>query len=197
MSWDNIRVSLRSFSSEYFESPLAGIFHTLGIRPNAITIFGLVISVIASYLIYQGYFLASGILILISGLMDMIDGALARKYDNASAYGAFLDSVTDRISEAALLFGILLFYLVQVGIYSTEIKLLFLSLAGSMMVSYLRARGESLGIDCKVGIMTRPERVLLISMGLILNQLAVTLLIIASLSALTTIQRFIYIARRI
>lgn len=190
-------MSLRSFSAEYIESPIASIFHSLGIRPNMITIFGLLISIAASYLIYQGYFLVAGILILISGLMDMLDGALARKYDNVSTYGAFLDSVTDRISEAALLFGILLFYLDKSGIYSTEIKLLFLALAGSMMVSYLRSRGESLGIDCKVGLMTRPERVILISMGLLLNQISLILLIIASLSALTTIQRFFYITRRL
>lgn len=190
-------MSLRSFSAEYIESPIASIFHSLGISPNMITICGLLISIAASYLIYQGYFLVAGILILTSGVMDMIDGALARKYDNVSTYGAFLDSVTDRISEAALLFGILLFYLDTSGIYSTEIKLLFLALAGSMMVSYLRARGESLGIDCKVGLMTRPERVILISMGLILNQISLILLIIASLSALTTIQRFFYITRRL
>lgn len=190
-------MSLRSFSAEYIESPISSIFHSLGISPNMITILGLLISIAASYLIYRGDFLIAGILILISGLMDMIDGALARKYANASPYGAFLDSVIDRISEATLLFGILLFYLDQSGIYSSEIKLLFLVLAGSMIVSYLRARGESLGIDCKIGLMTRPERVILISIGLLFNQLSPILIIIAGLSALTTIQRFVYISRRL
>ena len=119
-------MSLRSFSAEYVESPVASIFHALGLSPNMITILGLIMSIIASYLIYQGYFLVSGIVILISGFMDMIDGSLARKYAQTSTYGAFLDSVTDRISEAALLFGILLFYINQSGIYSNEIKLIFL-----------------------------------------------------------------------
>jgi len=127
----------------------------------------------------------------------MMDGALARRYATASQMGAFLDSVTDRISEAALLFGILLFYLNQYNTYSGEIKLLFLTLAGSMLVSYLRARGESLNIDCKIGIMTRPERILLISIGLLFDQLSIILWIMATLSALTIIQRFLYITRRI
>ena len=162
-----------------------------------ITILGLILSIVASYLIYQGYFLASGLLILISGFMDMMDGALARRYATASQMGAFLDSVTDRISEAVLLFGILLFYLNQYNTYSGEIKLLFLTLAGSMLVSYLRARGESLNIDCKIGIMTRPERILLISIGLLFDQLSIILWIMATLSALTIIQRFLYITRRI
>tara|TARA_B100001123_G_scaffold64793_1_gene71693 strand:- start:31519 stop:32010 length:492 start_codon:yes stop_codon:yes gene_type:complete len=162
-----------------------------------ITILGLILSIVASYLIYQGYFLVSGLLILISGFMDMMDGALARRYATASQMGAFLDSVTDRISEAALLFGILLFYLNQYNTYSGEIKLLFLTLAGSMLVSYLRARGESLNIDCKIGIMTRPERILLISIGLLFDQLSIILWIMATLSALTIIQRFLYITRRI
>lgn len=197
MSWNNIRISVRLFTANYIESPIAKILHALGLSPNMITILGLILSIVASYLIYQGYFLVSGLLILISGFMDMMDGALARRYATASQMGAFLDSVTDRISEAALLFGILLFYLNQYNTYSGEIKLLFLTLAGSMLVSYLRARGESLNIDCKIGIMTRPERILLISIGLLFDQLSIILWIMATLSALTIIQRFLYITRRI
>ena len=197
MSWNNIRISVRLFTANCIESPIAKVLHALGLSPNMITILGLILSIVASYLIYQGYFLVSGLLILISGFMDMMDGALARRYATASQMGAFLDSVTDRISEAALLFGILLFYLNQYNTYSGEIKLLFLTLAGSMLVSYLRARGESLNIDCKIGIMTRPERILLISIGLLFDQLSIILWIMATLSALTIIQRFLYITRRI
>jgi CDP-diacylglycerol--glycerol-3-phosphate 3-phosphatidyltransferase len=197
LPWSKIRLYLRNLSIEYFESPIASGFHYVGLTPNKVTLLGLLISLIASYLIFLNEFMLSGILLLIAGWLDMMDGSIARKYGQSSIQGAFLDSVADRISEAATLIGLFLFYLYQPLDHSYELILVFIVLFFSMMVSYLRSRGEGFGIDCKVGIMTRPERVFVLSIGLILNQVQISLIIITILSILTVLQRMIYILRRL
>ena len=151
------RTAARKVVSSYLETPVVAILRRIGLSPNSVTLLGLVVAGASAYLLSIGNLWAGGVVLLASGMFDFFDGALARASGRASSFGALLDSVVDRLSEAAVLLGLLVYYLQQ---DSTEgAVLVYLALAGSIMVSYLRARAEGLGIECKVGIMTRPERV--------------------------------------
>ena len=145
----------------------------MGVTPNVITTTGLVLNIVAAALfIYAGYLareesffyvgLGGGV-VLFAGLFDMLDGRVARMGNKVSRFGAFYDSVLDRDSELFTLFG-LFFFLVLQGYVAWAI-VAFVALIGSIMVSYVRARAEGLGLECKVGLMQRPERVVLTSLG--------------------------------
>ncbi len=192
-SWQECRTQARKASTRYLEEPLARLLKAVGLSPNKVTILGLLTGAACAYLLSMGNFVGGGALLILSGVMDMADGALARRYGNASPRGALLDSTIDRVAEATVFLGLLVFYLDPLSI--PEALLVNLALFGSFMVSYLRARGEGLGVDCKVGIMTRPERVLVLAVGLLIGQAAIALAIIAALSFLTAIHRFWHIYR--
>ena len=132
-------------------------------------------------------------MVLFAGFFDMLDGALARHIGRITRFGGALDSVLDRLSEAVLLFGILVWHLYSESQSATLILLVFLVLLFSPLVSYLRARAEAMGIECQSGLFTRPERVIVLALGLLLNQLVIALAIIAVLSFLTAGQRLYYI----
>lgn len=147
----------------------------VGITPNIITTTGLVLNVLAAVMFvyaavndrnmamaYAGW---AGGLVLFAGLFDMLDGRVARMGNMASTFGALYDSVLDRYSELATLFGILYFLLFQDYLWGSVIT--GLAIVGSLMVSYVRARAEGLGLECKVGLMQRPERVVLTALGAI------------------------------
>ena len=167
----------------------------VGLTPNKVTFLGLLVSGACAYLLSQGMFVAGGGVLILAGMMDMVDGALARRSGTASPRGALLDSVIDRVAEATVFVGLLVYYLEPVS--ATEIVLINLSLVGSFMVSYLRARGEGLGVDCRVGIMTRPERVVALAVGLLLGQVTIALGVIAVLTIFTTLHRFWHIHREL
>lgn len=145
----------------------------IGITPNFITTTGLILNVVAAAVFMRGgyhgergdfsYVGWGGFIILFAGLFDMIDGRLARVGNMSSTYGALYDSVLDRYSEMITLFGICYYLILQGFFFSSMFA--FVALIGSMMVSYVRARAEGLGIECKVGFMQRPERVILIGAG--------------------------------
>lgn len=144
----------------------------IGITPNFITTTGLIINIVAAaVLIYAGMYqpenLAyvgwAGGIILFAGLFDMMDGRVARIGNMSTTFGALYDSVLDRYSELITLFGIF-YYLILLG-YQWGSIIAFIALIGSLMVSYVRARAEGLGLECKVGFMQRPERVVLTSLG--------------------------------
>ena len=146
----------------------------MGVTPNFITTTGLILNIAAA-----GVFLYAGIrepgnlayvgwaggLVLFAGLFDMMDGRVARVGYMTSTFGALYDSVLDRYSELVTLFGI--FYYLNLQGYLWGSVITFIALIGSLMVSYVRARAEGLGLDCKVGLMQRPERVVLTSIGAI------------------------------
>ena len=139
-----------------------------------------------------------GIVMLIAGVFDLFDGAVARMTDRATKFGAFFDSVMDRVSEAIVLLGLLWFYLEegeQLGAV-----LVYVAIVGSTMVSYARARAEGLGIECKGGLMQRPERVATLGIGIIVGQwwepaVLIVLGVIAALTVVTTVQRVVETAR--
>ena len=192
------RADARKVLSSYLEQPVASVLAKMGLTPNIVTLLGLAVAGAGAYLISIGILWAGGIVLLASGVFDLFDGALARLTGRTSKFGALLDSVVDRVSEAVILLGLLIFY---IRLSSTEgLVLVYLALAGSIMVSYLRARAEGLGIECSVGVMTRPERVVTLGVGLIIGHwwpavVLVVLGVIAGLTFLTTVQRLIH-ARR-
>ena len=194
-TWQDYRTHARRVSTRYFEEPLARSLMAVGLTPNRVTFLGLLVSVGCAYLLSQGMFVAGGGVLILAGMMDMVDGALARRGGTASPQGALLDSVVDRVAEATVFLGLLVYYLDPVS--ATEIVLINVSLVGSLMVSYLRARGEGLGVDCRVGIMTRPERVVALAVGLLLGQVTIALAVIAVLTVFTTLHRFWHIHREL
>ncbi len=161
-----------------------------GLSPNHLTTFGLVFSIGVAWVLSTGSFFLGGFLVLISGALDLLDGALARASGRSTRFGALLDSTFDRFSEAALFLGLLAYYAGQ-GSYG-EVMLVGAALVGSMTTSYVRARAESLGLKCDVGMLTRTERVVVLAIGLIFNQMLVALWILAVLANLVAWQRLFY-----
>ena len=157
------RASAREMLSTFVEQPVAGVLAKLGVSPNMVTLAGLVGAAISAWLISEGMLWVGGVVMLFAGILDLFDGALARSTGRDSPFGALLDSVVDRVSEIVVLLGLLIYYARGDSLEGTV--LVYLAVGGSVMVSYLRARSEGLGIDCKVGIMTRPERVAALGIG--------------------------------
>ena len=164
-----------------------------------LTALGFAWSIAAAVVIAYDYLLIGGILVLVSGAFDLFDGALARAKSQETKFGAILDSALDRLSEAAVLFGLLVLY---VGSEATwEVLLIYIAIVGSILVSYTRARAEGLGLKCKVGIFTRAPRVIVLALGLIIGQwidkaVFVVLCILAVFAWLTVLQRLIYLKRQ-
>ena len=176
--------------------PMARVLAGTPVTPNTLSWSGFLISVVAAVLIGAGHFLIAGLVVLLAGFFDMLDGALARYTARVTRFGGALDSVLDRLSEAVLLLGILVGHLYSGGQSANLILLVFLVLTFSPLVSYLRARAEASGIECQVGLFTRPERVIVLALGLLLNQIIIALAVIAVLSVLTAGQRFLHIWRK-
>src|SRR5437868_5760172 len=167
----------------------------LGITPNTLTLLGLLLSTLTALVISQGFLLAGGLLVLFAGIFDMFDGAMARVRNAASTFGAFLDSTLDRYSESIILFGLLFFALQKPVIQdrfwpfqyeqSWMIILIFIATVGSFMVSYAKARAEGLGLECKTGLLARPERVIILAIGLLIGAVIWALIILAIFSNVT------------
>jgi len=177
--------------------PIVRILSRSRITPNTLTFINLALNIIAAYVIATGYFLLGGVLVLVSGLFDLLDGALARFTKQTTKFGALLDSTVDRISEAAIICGLLIWYIPQEGA-SLKIVLIFFVLIGSFLVSYIRARAEGLGWQCQVGLFTRAERVIVLAIGLLINQIFihsifVALCVLAVFVFITVIQRLVYL----
>ena len=182
--FEKYRISLRSILDSFLVNPILFLLLKLKLTPNAVTFLGFIICCISAYFISSGSFLVGGLLVLFSGFMDIFDGALARKMKLITDRGAFLDSTFDRLSEAIVLIGLIYFF--STSNETNLVLLTSLSLVFSILISYLRARIEGLGYNSKGGFFTRPERVLVVSLGLIFfsPELTVTLLAIATTAGL-------------
>lgn len=192
------RAAAREMIATYLERPVTGVLAKMGVSPNMVTLTGLLGAGVSAWLISEGKLWEGGVVMLLAGVLDLFDGSLARSTGKESPFGALLDSVVDRVSEIVVLLGLLIHYARNDSLEGTV--LVYLAVGGSVMVSYLRARSEGLGIDCKVGIMTRPERVAALGAGMIISCLfpavmLVVLGIIAALTTLTTAQRLIHTGR--
>ncbi len=179
--------------------PAAKLAADLGIPPTAITIAGLVLSGLAGWSLGTGHFPAAGVLLAVAGVCDMIDGAAARAGNRTSAAGAFLDSTIDRYSEMFVLLGALHYYLAR-SPGSPEVAsavAAFLALAGSFLVSYVRARAEAVGEECEIGLAERPERLVVLIAGALLGSgvFRIALWILVVLSHFTAIQRIRHVLR--
>jgi CDP-diacylglycerol--glycerol-3-phosphate 3-phosphatidyltransferase len=178
--------------------PVVGLLASFGVSPMLVSAFGLIFSVWGAVVVARGSLLGGGIFLLIAGLCDVLDGDLARRLDRASPFGAFIDSVLDRVSEFAYFGGILLFVIGQPDDYPLyEPVVIIVALMGSVLTSYARARSEGLGIECKVGVMERPERIALLALGLIAGYrfLMAVVMLIAFTSHVTVVQRVRHVQR--
>lgn len=160
------------------------------IHPNALTTLGLVLNIVAAVLFSQGRFFAAGLVVVGAGVFDMVDGRVARVTNRVTPFGAFFDSVMDRYSDMALYMGLLVHYARAERFF--YVVLVAVVMAGSVMVSYSRARAESLIPSCKVGFLERPERIVLIIIGALWNRMAAVLWVIAILSNITVVHRIVY-----
>ena len=180
--------------------PLVPFLTRWHITPTTLTWTGFAISLGAAALIATGHLFAAGFVVLASGFFDMLDGALARHTNQVSHLGAVLDSTLDRVSEAMLLLAILTFYLTSGNQPNIGILVTGLALIGSPLVSYVRAKAETIGLECKIGLFTRAERVIVLTVGLLASNvsyaLVVALAIIALFSFITAGQRLYHVLKQ-
>src|SRR3990167_9343415 len=176
--------------SQYILDRLVRALSLTRIHPNLLTAIGLAINIVAAVLFGRGLFLAAGLVVLGAGLFDMVDGRVARVTNTVTPFGAFFDSVVDRYSDMALYMGLLVYYARAERFF--YVVLVALVMAGSVMISYTRARAESLIPTCKVGFLERPERLVLIIIGALFDRMAPALWVIAVLSNITVVHRIVY-----
>ena len=187
------RLQIKELTARYLSDPVARFLITLHISANAITIAGTVITAVSAYFAADGRFFIAGLIFLGGSSLDLFDGAVARLTGTASRFGAFLDSLMDRVGEAALLFGLLAYYVRdghELGAY-----LAFAAAIASLLVSYSRARAEGLGVEGDVGLLGRPERVIVLSVGLLAGYPLPALGVITVLGLFTVAQRFAHVSR--
>ena len=173
--------------------PIAAFLNRIGLYPNTVTVLGLLGNTIGAYFLATGNITLGGILVLIMGPVDALDGTMARLRGESSRFGAFVDSVTDRYSELVILGGLLLYFISQQNLLACA--LVYLAAAGSVLVSYVKARADGLNFPVKIGILTRVERYLVLAPCLVFNQPMFALWIIAILANFTAVQRIWYVRR--
>jgi CDP-diacylglycerol--glycerol-3-phosphate 3-phosphatidyltransferase len=171
--------------------PLGAFLNRLGLAPNTITLLGLVGTAIGAFFISQGKMTIGGFVLLISVMVDALDGTMARLRGESSDFGAFVDSVSDRYAEFITFGGLLYFFITKENYPGVVIT--FAATAGSVLVSYVKARAEGLGFDARVGILTRVERYLVLIPLLVFNQPFIAAILIALLGNITAFQRIFHV----
>lgn len=179
--------------SRKFLEPIARFISGTGVSPNVVTVTGFLLMVVVAFVLASGHLFWGGILITAFGLFDGIDGLLARMMRRTSRFGAFLDSTLDRFSEAVIFLGIFIYFIGQNQ--QVELVLIYFTVVGSLMVSYARARAEGIGVPLKDGLFTRFERLFLLVVGLLFNQVSIVLWLLAVLTNLTAVQRMYLVWR--
>ena len=171
--------------------PIGSFLNRIGLTPNAITLLGLVGTSVGAYVISQGEMTKGGIILLLSVLVDALDGTMARLRGESSDFGGFVDSVSDRYAEFITFGGLLYYFLTQENYAGVVVA--FAATAGSVLVSYVKARAEGLGFTAKVGILTRVERYIVLIPLLIFNQPFIAVVLIALLGNITALQRILHV----
>jgi len=188
----------RNVVAFYLTEPVARLLSRTPVTPSMVTWFGFSLATGAAVCIVAERLVAAGFIVLVAGFFDMLDGALARRTKRVTRFGAFLDSTLDRLSEAVILLGILVLQAREQAV--TGIVLVGIALVGSLLVSYIRARAEALGLECRTGLFTRPERVVVLALGLLLSHFSYALVgalaIIVIFSFFTAGQRLFYVWRQ-
>ncbi len=167
--------------------PIAGFLNRLGVTPVTMTLLGLAGNFVGAVFIARGNLLVGGLLMLLTTPFDALDGTMARLRGEVSDWGAFVDSVTDRYSELAILGGLLYYF--GAGNHWVGVVVTFAAAAGSVLVSYVKARAESLDFEARVGILTRVERYLVLAPGLVFRQPLIAVWILAIFANFTALQR--------
>jgi CDP-diacylglycerol--glycerol-3-phosphate 3-phosphatidyltransferase len=174
--------------------PLGKFFNALGLTPNMMTLLGMIGNTVGAYYLARGELVTGGWLVVLMTPIDALDGTMARLRGESSDFGAFVDSVSDRYSEL-IIYGGLLYHFLTLGEPLGGL-LTFGAAAGSVLVSYVKARAEGLGYQAKVGLLTRVERYLVLAPSLVFQQLYVGLTIIAVLANITALQRIWFVRRQ-
>ncbi|MDZ7262927.1 MAG: CDP-alcohol phosphatidyltransferase family protein [candidate division KSB1 bacterium] len=184
-------------------APVVNFFVKLNPNPNWFTTFGLLLSIVSAYFFAVGRLKLGGLFIILSGTFDIIDGKVARHTGQVTKFGALYDSTMDRYAEVIVFFGLVYYFGRQKWfLYGIDLGLVAsvavsIALGGSIMVSYIRARAEGLGFECKIGLMQRPERIAYLATGAIVHKyaLVVAVFLIAILANFTAFQRLYYIRK--
>ena len=191
---------LRPFSDDWLRSAASGITEPLArglarmnLHPNTITVLGFLLNVVAAVIVGLGRPQLGGVVMLLASSTDALDGMLARLTSKQSRFGAFLDSTLDRLSEGAVLIGLIVWFMAEGSEWG--VLLAAITLLGSVMVSYTRARAEGVGYECKVGFFSRPIRVVLLGIGMLALWLIPVLILLAVFTWVTVIQRIMHVYR--
>jgi CDP-diacylglycerol--glycerol-3-phosphate 3-phosphatidyltransferase len=174
--------------------PLGRFFLSIGMTPNMMTALGLAGNFVGAFFIAQGNLVLGGWLVVIMTPIDALDGTMARLRGDPSDFGAFVDSVSDRYAEMAILGGLMYYFAMRGNALGSSLA--FAAAAGSILVSYVKARAESLHYEAKVGLMTRMERYLVLAPLLVFNQPIIALWILAILGNFTALQRIWFVRRQ-
>jgi CDP-diacylglycerol---glycerol-3-phosphate 3-phosphatidyltransferase len=174
------------------------------LTPNAISLTGFALNVAAAVLVFERYFFLAGVAFVIGSVMDTLDGRYSRMSGKGTPFGAFLDSTLDRIEEGVVLLAIAAYFATRHD--EVAVAAVVAAVLGSFMVSYTRARAEALGVACKVGLATRPVRVVILSAGLVFAKgaslghfelLAPAVYVLAGLTVFTVLQRIWHVRREL
>jgi len=160
------------------------------VHPTALTLIGLLVNLVAAAAIVAGYWKSAALLILVAGFFDMLDGATARTLRKTSHFGGFIDSVIDRYSDMSLLIALIIFYALQGKIFM--VSLCSIASLGTVLIPYTRAKAEALIPECKVGLMERAERILLLAAGTFFNSMEIIMWLMALFTHLTVFHRIYY-----
>ncbi len=174
--------------------PIAGFLNGLGLMPNTVTLFGLFGVTIGAYFLAVGQVTLGGLIILVMAPIDALDGTMARLRGESSQFGAFVDSVTDRYSELVIFGGLVILFSQQQNWLG--VSLTYLAAAGSVLVSYIRARAQSVGFETKIGVFSRVERFLVLIPCLIFNVPLIAVGAIALFANITALQRILHVRRQ-
>lgn len=187
----SLRYGLRGSVTKFFERPAVSVLVALKFTPNTATVVGLLIALIAAYFVSQGDFVLGGILVLVGSAFDLLDGGIARATNSVSKRGALTDSVFDRVSEIAVLAGLGMYFTSGANANDTGVLLALVAVGGSLMVSYVRARAEGLGVKGTAGFLTRPERIVITVVGLVLGYPLAVLWILGIGTPISAAWRFV------
>lgn len=180
--------------------PVGGAVARTGVSPDVVTVVGVCIQVVAGVFILEGRLLVAGLITTIAALADVLDGAIAKAQNRKSKWGSLFDSTMDRLTDALIFLPIAWLYGTSPDISGRESRwvalLALVALVSGFLVSYVKARAESLGFDCNVGLAERAERVILVIIGLVLDLVPVVLAILAALSIVTFMQRLFHVYRQ-
>jgi CDP-diacylglycerol--glycerol-3-phosphate 3-phosphatidyltransferase len=183
---------------DQFVRPVGRIVARSGLSANAITVLGVLVQAGAAYLILRGALLAAGIVAIVAGVADLLDGAVAKARGEPSRFGALFDSTIDRFSDALFFVPIAWLYGVDPDVPSHDepwvAAVALTALVFTFLVSYVKARAESLGFDCNVGIAERFERLVLMVVGLVFGIVPVMVVVLAVVGAITFVQRMVHVA---